>query len=206
MNKSLRTREIARIHCLRRDLELSDEDYRAVLWAEARVTSTADLDQHQRRKVIQALTGHGGKPYRGRPHNADTNRRKELRKIEALLADAGRDWEYAESLARRIGKRDRLALCGPQQLYKIIAALEVDARRRLHAELTQECEARGAGFDSLAVWFARSYLGLGRAALLEKDSWCMSITLHWLRGEEVRVNAKLKAQLPQPPDKVVVPA
>lgn len=52
-----------------------------------------------------------------------------LGKIEALLADAGREWAYAASLAKRMCKVERLEWCSEAQLRKIVAALQIDADR-----------------------------------------------------------------------------
>ena len=53
-----------------------------------------------------------------------------LGKVEALLADAGREWAYAHSVARRVCKVERIEWCNPDQLAKVIAALQIDADRR----------------------------------------------------------------------------
>ena len=57
-----------------------------------------------------------------------------LGEIEALLADSGREWEYAHSVARRMFKVGRLEWCNPDQLAKVIAALQIDADRRKRRE------------------------------------------------------------------------
>lgn len=134
--KPNRTRQLARIHCLKRDIGMTDEQYEAVLWTIARVDSAKDLDAHGRAQVIQQLqtrlkaTRKAGYP--GRPHNADT--RPRIQKIEALIADAGRPWAYADTLAKRIAKKDRITFCSWDDLGKIIAALEYDAKRRQRRE------------------------------------------------------------------------
>lgn len=55
----------------------------------------------------------------------------QLAKIEALLADAGREWAYAHALAGRLCNGvARVDWCRPDQLGKVIAALQIDADRR----------------------------------------------------------------------------
>ena len=73
----------------------------------------------------------GGRPaYPGRPHNFDAaDAPRELKKIEALLAEAGRPWSYADAIAKRICGVERVAWCKSAQLAGVIAALSVDAER-----------------------------------------------------------------------------
>lgn len=55
---------------------------------------------------------------------------RQLRKIEAQLADAKRPWAYVDAIARRMFGVARVGFCDPSQLGKIIAALAIDAKRR----------------------------------------------------------------------------
>jgi phage gp16-like protein len=50
-------------------------------------------------------------------------------KIEAFLAEAGRPWEYADGMALRMFKVDRLEWLDSDQLRRMIAALAIDAKR-----------------------------------------------------------------------------
>src|SRR3990172_1528704 len=135
-----RRAELARIHIVAADLGMDRGAYEQMLFPLARVRSAADLDHAGRRAVLDHLRALSGPPaapprrrsaYPGRPHNIDSADRGPLiKKIEAYLAAAHRPWSYADSMARRICKRDRVALCEPAQLRKLVAALEYDARRR----------------------------------------------------------------------------
>jgi phage gp16-like protein len=126
----LRRRELAKIHCLRRDLGLDEDTYRDALEQIAGVRSASELDERGRQKVIEVLRHDAGKrgEYPGRPHNM--KKRPELAKIEALLADSGRSWAYGEGIARRMYKKQRLAFCTPEELRGVITALVKDAQRR----------------------------------------------------------------------------
>lgn len=124
-----RTRELARIHCLKRDLNLSDEDYRNVLWTLARVHSSKDLDSFGRQQVITQLSGRGRPQPAPRRVQAAADRRPLIAKIEAMLAASGRERAYAEGICRRMKFPLQLEWCTSEQLRKIVAALTYDARR-----------------------------------------------------------------------------
>jgi len=50
-------------------------------------------------------------------------------KIEAFLAEAKRSWAYADGMALRMFKVERVEWLDPGQLQKMVAALTYDARR-----------------------------------------------------------------------------
>lgn len=131
-----RNRELAQIHIAAKQLGLDRDTYETVLWTVARVRSAADLDAEGRRQVLEHFKSKGfqarrGSPRPGTPRNMDTaDRGPMLRKIEALLAEAGRPWNYAHCIAMRVCKVDRVEFCSPPQLRKIVAALAYDQRRR----------------------------------------------------------------------------
>lgn len=128
--QTARNRDLAMIHVAAKQLAMSDEDYRAMLWTVARTRSSGDLDAHGRRKVLEHLKSRGFRPRRTcRPVPAGS-REKLLAKIRAMLADAGRPDAYGDALAERICKVERLEWCNPTQLRKIVAALNYDQRRR----------------------------------------------------------------------------
>jgi phage gp16-like protein len=122
----MRRVELAKIHIAKQQLGLDDEVYKQMLWTVARVESSADLDTHGRRKVIEHLKSRGfidnkKRKYLGRPHNTDTN--AQIQKIEAMLADGKLPWSYADSMAKHMFKVDRVTFCNAEQLQKLIAAL-----------------------------------------------------------------------------------
>ena len=134
-----RNSELAMIHIGKQQIGMDDETYRAMLWACGRVHSSKDLDYAGRQKVIDHLKKCGfvvvrpkaGNKHPGRPHNIDSEARgPQLRKIEALLADAGREWAYVDSMAKRMFQVERVSLCHEGQLQKGIAALSIDQKRR----------------------------------------------------------------------------
>ncbi len=124
-------RQLARIHCLKKEVGLDDDTYRQMLRNIGGAASSKDLTPEGRARVIAHLQRLAGsrRQYPGRPHNADVQ--PQIGKIEALLADAGRPWNYALALCRRIAKKERLEFCSAGELQKIIAALECDRKRRM---------------------------------------------------------------------------
>lgn len=183
-----RQRDLARIHCLKRDLRLDDDQYRTMLWVVARVETSAELDTHGRLAVIEHLEAHvakakGNTPpqYPGRPRNADQVDRRELKKIEALLTDAGLPWPYADSLARRMFRVERVAFCGSDQLTAIIAALHKKATKRLQTELL---EVFGEQWPMHAAYVASNAFGFDAVhRSIGSYAQPMSLVLRWWRGE-----------------------
>ena len=127
--------QLAKIHIAKKQLGLDDDTYRALLMQLAGVNSAKDLTASQLTKVLEHFKKSGfkgSKTYPGKPHNADSKaaNAKQLGKIEALLADAGRPWAYALALAKRMYKKDALEFCDGRELAGIIAALAKDAAKR----------------------------------------------------------------------------
>lgn len=134
-NNDIRRRELAMIHLAAKQLGMDDGTYRDMLWAIARVRSAMYLDDAGRKQVLDHLKACGfkpkpGRPHPGRPHNLGSEERgPQLAKIEAMLTSAGRAWAYADGMAKKMFKVDRVTFCNPEQLRKIIAALVYDANR-----------------------------------------------------------------------------
>ncbi|MGQ0530010.1 MAG: phage protein GemA/Gp16 family protein [Panacagrimonas sp.] len=193
-----RNRELARIHVLKKDLRLDDDQYRTLLWTVARVESSRDLDTHGRQQVIQHMEAHAKrakKSYPARPNNVDTHKRAELTKIEALLTDAGKPWSYAEGIMRRItfNRKQRLEWCDESELMKIIAALERNALKRLSSELK---ELFGEFWREQAAYLAAHCFAFdAKHRSIESYSEPMSQVLRWWRGE-------LEAACPWPRDRL----
>lgn len=129
-----RNKELARIHIAKKELGLDDDTYRAMLQEVAQVSSAKDLTDAGRRKVLAHMAERGAKSaraFRRRPNNLKTAERGPLlSKIEAILADAGREWAYVESMAQRMFGIASVRWCNPEQLHKIVAALMYDQKRR----------------------------------------------------------------------------
>ncbi|RMH86398.1 regulatory protein GemA [Pseudomonas sp. AOB-7] len=121
-----------KIQIARRQLGLDDDAYRAILKRTVGAESSKDLTPRQVGRVLVELERLGFQPKvsagRAKPKPA-AERTKLVGKIEAQLAEAGRPWEYADSLAKRMYQVERLEWCDSKQLGGIITALAKDAER-----------------------------------------------------------------------------
>ena len=164
--QSRRRAALAKIHIAKKQLQLDEETYRAMLWEVAEVDSAADLDLRGLDKVLDHLadrgakfTDHGRQPGKITPHRS---KRRLLWKIYQLLGD--RSPKYAAAILRNQGGPDALEWATPTQLHKVVAALEYDRKRKAKRAAAQ----RGAvdldllidgvltfilGVVALAAWY-----------------------------------------------------
>lgn len=126
---------LAQIHIGKKALGLPDDAYRALLSEQFGVISSAALSDGQCTMLIAEFERRGWRRGRSRVE-ARGKDSPGLRKARALLADAGRNAEYGDALAKRIAQVDRLEWCSDDQLRRVIAALEIDAKRRAAKALT----------------------------------------------------------------------
>lgn len=132
-----RRRELAQIHIAKKQLGMDDSTYREMLWTCARVRSSGDLDYAGRQRVLEHLKRCGfvvARPAAGNAEwgwidRAPAEKQKMLRKIVAMLRAAGRGRAYADGMCKKMFSVERLEFCAPDQLHKIISALNFDARR-----------------------------------------------------------------------------
>lgn len=126
-----RKASLAKIHIAKKDLGLSDAEYRAVLDEKFGVESSSQLKASQLEQLTFHFQALGWKPKtkNDKPKNMAGTRGPLLRKIGAHLAEAKRPWSYAHAMSQRMFKVDKVEWCRPDQLAKIVAALEYDARR-----------------------------------------------------------------------------
>lgn len=134
MSNLMRSGQIAKIHIAKAQLGLDDEEYRALLGRVAGVSSAKDLNPRQMGAVLAAFEALGWQPQapkkqgRKRPKVAES-RQLLLGKIEAQLAAAGLTWAYADGIAKRQSKVERVEWCDASQLQGIIAALRKHGKR-----------------------------------------------------------------------------
>ncbi len=125
---------LAAIHVMagRKQLNLDKDVYRDIVERVSAehgppVRSAGDCSPAQLEALAKELRRMAGRQWEGRPKG---DLCPQLQKIEALLADAGREWNYARAIVRRVCKVDQLEWCNPAQLSKVIAAMQIDANRR----------------------------------------------------------------------------
>lgn len=128
-----RNAALSKIHIAKKDLGLDDDTYRALLARVAGVTSAKDLNPRQVSAVLAEFQRLGWQPVakkqgRKAPKPAP-DRAALVGKIEAFLAEAGRPWTYADAMAERMFKVERVEWCDSDQLGRLVAALVYDARR-----------------------------------------------------------------------------
>ena len=139
-----RQRELAKIHIGAKQLCGGDrEAYEDMLEAVTGARSSKGLDQAGRTKVLRHLRACGAKfraPGGGsaRKQAVAPEKRRLIRKIDALLIDAGnRPRSYAEAMLKRMTRhphRTPLEWAAPPQLVKLVQALEIEKRRRQKRE------------------------------------------------------------------------
>jgi len=137
--RTQRNRELAAIHVLAsKRLHLDRDTYVALLQRVGSVRSSADLDQRGRAQVLdelRRLAGEGQQQMRNAVNlpDAPQNVRDEIAgmvsKVGALLAEAGKSWNYAHGTAKRMFKVHRVEWLRADQLHKLVAALSYSQKR-----------------------------------------------------------------------------
>lgn len=132
-----RRSQLARIHAAAKQLGMDEATYRALLRRVAGKDSAGAMSTTERNAVITEMVRLGfreveraerRRAWAGRPNTTDQV--PMLRKVEALLTDAGRPWSYAHRVARQMYQVNRVEWLNQDQLHRLVAALQVDANRR----------------------------------------------------------------------------
>lgn len=125
-----------KIQIARRQLGMDDDTYRAMLMRTVGATTSKGLTPRQIGRVLAELERLGFQP--SNPRKATTGRQTAepaperaalIGKINAQLAEAERTIAYADGMARRMFKVERVEWCDPDQLRRLVAALAYDAKR-----------------------------------------------------------------------------
>ncbi|MEI7036463.1 regulatory protein GemA [Fulvimonas yonginensis] len=135
-----RVRQLAAIHVLAsKRLRLDRETYELLLQRVAGVSSSADLDARGRAKVLdemRRLADEGEKQMDNAvslpdaPQNVRDEVAGMVAKVGAILAELGKGWNYAHGTAKRMFKTDRVEWLRPDQLHRLVAALQISANRQ----------------------------------------------------------------------------
>lgn len=131
MNTANDTRraELAKIHIAAKRLGMDEDAYRDMLWAVARVRSAADLDEAGRRRVLDHLKACGFKAKRKSRPRPSQDREALVGKMRALLHGMNLPDEYADGMSKKMFHVERYEWCNPDQLHRLVAALEYHRRR-----------------------------------------------------------------------------
>jgi phage gp16-like protein len=135
-----RKADLARIHIAKKALNLDDETYRDIMFAVARVRSSAQLDFTGRKRLIEHFLKCGWDGSKGQPGNGPKRATKAPRrptpsaamapmcsKVRAQLISLGRRPDsYADAIAKRMFKVDFYEWLESDQLHALIAALAIE--------------------------------------------------------------------------------
>lgn len=140
-----RNDDLAVIHIRKKELGLDDDAYRDLLFSIARVRSSADLDHAGRKLVRDHLDNLARKtnPW-GFVDTAAADRRGMLKKLLMLVrGKPGRGKPYAEGVAKQMFSKGgtvevRIELLDAAQLHSLVAALEIDQKRKIMAAQVKE--------------------------------------------------------------------
>ncbi|MDX8389171.1 MAG: regulatory protein GemA [Mariprofundaceae bacterium] len=126
--------ELAKIHIAAKALGLDRDTYEDILYAVCKVRSSAKLDSTGRFKLLKHFESIGwkSKPVRkyGRKPSVTADKTALNNKLEALLADNKLPWSYADAMAKRMFKVDKIIWLSATQLHKLVAALQISANRK----------------------------------------------------------------------------
>jgi len=131
-----RNTDLAKIHVAKKQLNMSDDDYRAMLWTQGRVHSSKDLDHAGRASVLDYLKAIGFKavssPASKQPRRPQigADKLKLVRRIRAQLISLKRKPDtYADGIAKQMFGIEFYEWCTHDQLHAITAALAIQQRR-----------------------------------------------------------------------------
>lgn len=129
---------IAKLHVAKTQIGMAEDDYRALLLRYG-AASSKDMTLDELEAVLREMERMGFVPKpktgTGRNPNPAPDKDKLIGKIRAMLTAKaevqGRPvpWSYADAMAKRLCKVERVEWCDAQQLQKIIAALSYDQKR-----------------------------------------------------------------------------
>lgn len=129
-----RNGQLSKIHIAKKDLCLDEDTYRALLQRVSGMRSAKDLSPRQIDAVLQEFERLGwqsapAKKAGRKIATPATDRKRLMGKIKAFLAEAERSWAYADGMALRMFKVERVEWLDAVQLHKMVAALSYDAGR-----------------------------------------------------------------------------
>ena len=134
MSEIRRKKLIAKVKIGQQQLGLDDDTYRALLEGATGKRSAAKMNETELANVVAVMEAKGFQAVTNK-HQAnkpDVTQAKQplINKIEALLADSGLPWKYAETMAMRMFGRQQLQWLNHEELRSLVAALQISANRK----------------------------------------------------------------------------
>jgi len=147
--------KLAQIHIAKQQLGLDDEAYRALLARAAGVRSAKDLSDRGVTLVLQEFRRLGWRPKapkRAGRKPSTFSKHEQMIKVEALLAELGAPWAYAEAIGRQQTGLARLEWLRTERQFRgVIAALSVELEKRSRlAAVDRHLAYTGESRESLA--------------------------------------------------------
>lgn len=132
-NAKINRSQIALLHVAKSKVGLSEQEYRDLLGRYG-VATSKDLNSEQLEELIRHLKDCGFQMQSSVPGAPEIEKqpaakRPNLRKIWALLKKQGLPWSYADGVAWRMHQVTKTIWCTPEQLHKIVIALEYRAKQ-----------------------------------------------------------------------------
>lgn len=127
--KTNRRGMLAKVHILKKDLGMTDDQYRDMLEDLTRKRSAGDLTSAQLARIIDHMSSLLNGPKQQRPFERNPGESPQMMKIKALLLAGKRPLAYGDALADRLYGVKRLEWVKPHQLGGIIGTLEKQAQR-----------------------------------------------------------------------------
>lgn len=127
-----RNQLLAAIHIGKKKLGLDDDVYRDMLENLTGKRSAKALNLNQLHDVIKHLDHLGFRSPKnfGNKPKVKESKQALMNKVEAHLAEQKLAWNYAVGIAKKMFNKEALEFCTEQQLWKIVAALEYNAKRQ----------------------------------------------------------------------------
>ena len=126
---------IAKIKVAQKQLGMEDDVYCDVLAATTGLRSCKDMEVWQLERVLQKLERLGFAPTRGKPERQPLHLAEHtpmINKIGAMLHQSGKSWAYAHGIARKMFGVETVQRCDGEQMRKVLAALNYQAKREAH--------------------------------------------------------------------------
>lgn len=133
--QSRRRGMIAKIKVAQKQLGMDDDVYRDVLETATGLRSCKEMEIWQLERVLQKMERLGFAPARGKPERQPLHFEEHtpmINKIGAMLHQSGKSWAYAHGIARKMFNVETVQRCDGEQMRKVLAALNYQAKREAH--------------------------------------------------------------------------